>query len=132
MADTIYFKSGKCSLLHYHLLKQEIMELQMHVKSYSVLHVNILTLCMHASFSLATQHTTVLYNVLLLYNELQDSCQTNFLSMILCEKQPITRTLSKIFLNLDCLSLADFHINSFRILLSLTTNLQCTVIYYWS
>ena len=58
MAGMILFRFGMCSLLicrHLHsevgvLFEQEIMELQMCVKSYFVLCVNILMLCVHARF----------------------------------------------------------------------------------
>ena len=54
MAAVIYFRSSMCSLsICRHLHRKfglETMELRTSVKSYFVLHVNILTLCAHAPF----------------------------------------------------------------------------------
>ena len=70
MAGAIYFRSGMCFLpicqhlySKFGLFGQESTELQMLIKSYFVLRVNILTLCTHAPFSWAARHTTVCFDI---------------------------------------------------------------------
>ena len=66
-AGAIYFTSGMCSLpicWHLHskfglVWSRDHGATNLCIKTYFVLHVNILTLCTHAPFSWAAQHTTV-------------------------------------------------------------------------